>query len=124
VPQENEQAIRLYEKRGYSIIRNLHVYYGADSPGYKMLKEICQAAPSKLRLNIPYRAQTLDFTCGPACMMMAIKYFLPQTKLIGVRRYRWLRPFSFSSPKRLELSFDIINGNNTDVEVRAQSEKT
>lgn len=35
----------------------------------------------KLRLKIPYYGQTLEFTCGPACMMMAFKYFNPELKL-------------------------------------------
>lgn len=35
----------------------------------------------KLRLNIPYYGQTLEFTCGPACLMMSFKYFNPGLKL-------------------------------------------
>jgi ribosomal protein S18 acetylase RimI-like enzyme/predicted double-glycine peptidase len=77
VYQENRHALRLFEKNGYAITRNLPDYYGAGFPGFKMSKELNIKIPTKIRLNIPYRAQTLDFTCGPACMMMALKYFLP-----------------------------------------------
>jgi len=27
------------------------------------------------KLNVPFYEQTLDFTCGPACLMMAMRYF-------------------------------------------------
>jgi predicted double-glycine peptidase len=34
-----------------------------------------------VRLKVPYYAQTLEFTCGPACLMMALKYYHPETTL-------------------------------------------
>ncbi len=79
--QENKRALRFYEKNGYIVTRNLPDYYGPGSSGFKMSKELHLAVPSKLRLDVPYRAQMLDFTCGPACMMMALKYFIPQIEL-------------------------------------------
>ena len=30
-----------------------------------------------MRLEIPYYHQTLDFTCGPACLLMAMNHFSP-----------------------------------------------
>lgn len=35
----------------------------------------------KMRLNIPYWHQRTSFTCDPACVMMALKFFRPKTKL-------------------------------------------
>ena len=32
-----------------------------------------------MRLDIPYYHQTLDFTCGPACLLMAMNHFAPGT---------------------------------------------
>ncbi len=32
-------------------------------------------------MKIPYYGQTLEFTCGPACLMMSFKYFNPGLKL-------------------------------------------
>jgi ribosomal protein S18 acetylase RimI-like enzyme/predicted double-glycine peptidase len=81
VYQENKQALRFFERHGYAVIRNLPDYYGPGFPGFKMSKELKLKVPTKIRLDIPYRAQTLDFTCGPACMMMALKFFLPQTEM-------------------------------------------
>jgi len=33
------------------------------------------------RLDLPYYAQTLGFTCGPACLMMAMRHFDPKLRL-------------------------------------------
>lgn len=33
------------------------------------------------RLNVPFYQQSTDFTCDPACLMMALKYFFPRIKL-------------------------------------------
>jgi len=81
VYQENKPALHFYENNGYVIMRTLPDYYGPGFSGFKMSKEIIPILPAKIRLNVPYRSQTLDFTCGPACMMMALKYFLPQIEL-------------------------------------------
>lgn len=34
-----------------------------------------------MSLNIPYYAQSAEFTCGPACVLMIFKYFDPHLKL-------------------------------------------
>lgn len=34
-----------------------------------------------MRLNIPYYAQSAEFTCGPACVLMLFKFFNPSVKL-------------------------------------------
>jgi len=33
-----------------------------------------------IKLNVPFYRQSTDFTCDPACLMMALKYFFPRTK--------------------------------------------
>ncbi len=33
------------------------------------------------KLNIPFYAQSTSFTCDPACLMMALKYFNPNVRL-------------------------------------------
>lgn len=81
VRQDNEGAIRFYEKRGYEIIRSLPDYYEDNAPGLKMAKKLPRSKKTELHLNIPYYAQTLDFTCGPACIMMVLKYFWPDVEL-------------------------------------------
>lgn len=34
-----------------------------------------------MRLKIPYYAQSAEFTCGPACVLMVFKFFNPRLKL-------------------------------------------
>ena len=34
-----------------------------------------------MRFKIPYYAQSSDFTCGPACVLMIFKFFVPRLKL-------------------------------------------
>lgn len=81
VRHDNDNAIRFYEKRGYKAIRNLPDYYSDGMAGLKMGKNIRLRVPAKLRLDIPYHSQSLDFTCGPACVMMTLRYFYPQVEI-------------------------------------------
>jgi len=81
VRRDNEGAIRFYEKDGFVVVRNLPDYYEDGMAGLKMRKELDPVAKKKLRLGIPYHAQTLDFTCGPACLMMALRYFFSRIEL-------------------------------------------
>ncbi|MCK5547581.1 MAG: peptidase C39 family protein [Thermoplasmata archaeon] len=34
-----------------------------------------------MKLQVPFYRQKMDFTCGPACLMMAMKYFDKRTKM-------------------------------------------
>src|SRR5919108_3699230 len=42
-----------------------------------MVKQLTKRRQLGIRLTVPYYAQTLEFTCGPACLMMAMKYHNP-----------------------------------------------
>ncbi len=81
VREDNHKAIGFYEKSGYTVIRSMSDYYNDGSTGLKMSKLFRLNVPRRCRLNVPYYAQTLDFTCGPACLMMALKYFRPEAEL-------------------------------------------
>lgn len=39
VRQENHRAITLYRSMGFRIVQHLPMYYGEDSPGYRMLRQ-------------------------------------------------------------------------------------
>lgn len=39
VRQENRRAIALYESMGFRIVQHLPMYYGENSPGYRMLRQ-------------------------------------------------------------------------------------
>ncbi|HSG99293.1 MAG TPA: ribosomal protein S18-alanine N-acetyltransferase, partial [candidate division Zixibacteria bacterium] len=81
VRPDNATAIRVYEKKGFKPGHSVANYYEDGSPALKMSKPLNVTAPAELRLEAPYFAQTLDFTCGPACLMMALKHFRPETEL-------------------------------------------
>jgi ribosomal protein S18 acetylase RimI-like enzyme len=72
---DNMRAMSMYERHGYSINEPLPEYYADGSAGLRMVK-VLRSQPG-LRLAVPYYAQTLEFTCGPACLMMAMKYHDP-----------------------------------------------
>lgn len=81
VRSDNEKAIAFYKKHGFKIDGNLPDYYEDGAPGFKMTKPLKIKVPSELLIKVPYYAQSLDYTCGPASLMMAFKHFLPDLNL-------------------------------------------
>lgn len=81
VREDNTSAIPFYEKHGYKLAATLPDYYEDGTTGLRMIKLIDHPVAGKVQLKIPYYAQTLEFTCGPAALMMALAYFDPHTSL-------------------------------------------
>lgn len=81
VRANNKKAIALYEKFGYRPDATLPGYYSDGINGLRMIKSLGYIAHPELTLKIPYYAQTLEFTCGSAALMMAMKYFNPELEL-------------------------------------------
>ncbi len=77
VRSDNKQAIGFYEKHGYKVVDTLPGYYSDGASGLRMIKPLTRVGSGALQLKIPYYSQTLEFTCGSACLMMAFKYFTP-----------------------------------------------
>jgi len=76
----NTGAIALYNKRGYREFALVEDYYEDHGAALRMEKPLApNLAPNKS--HVPYYAQTLEFTCGPASLMMAMKAVTPKTKL-------------------------------------------
>ena len=75
VRTDNKQGIGFYTKHGYRVTEKLPKYYSGRASGYRMVKTLWVKLFKQIKLDIPYYAQTLDFTCGPASLMMAFKYF-------------------------------------------------
>jgi ribosomal protein S18 acetylase RimI-like enzyme/predicted double-glycine peptidase len=78
---DNKRAITMYERHGYAVTERLPEYYADGSAGLRMVKTVTKRRQSGIRLAVPYYAQTLEFTCGPACLMMAMKYHDPRMTL-------------------------------------------
>jgi len=78
VAKENAGAIRLYEKLGYVVFDEMADYYEDHSDALRMQKRIRfpELAPSQPR--VPWFAQSTDFTCGPACMLMLLSAVNPK----------------------------------------------
>jgi ribosomal protein S18 acetylase RimI-like enzyme/predicted double-glycine peptidase len=77
VRADNKGAIKLYEKLGYRKFTEKEDYYDDGEPALCYEKRI-RTLKEKPRLNIPYYQQGTDFTCGPSCLMMALKTFSPK----------------------------------------------
>lgn len=76
VRRDNASAIRLYERRGYRQFTVVPDYYEDHMEALRFEKRIAYPTGA-LQLAVPYYAQTTDFTCGPSCLMMAMKTLDP-----------------------------------------------
>lgn len=77
VKASNKGAIKLYEKLGYQKFSEKEDYYDDGQAAYCYEKRI-RVLKKEPRLNVPYHQQGTDFTCGPSCLMMAMKTFNPK----------------------------------------------
>lgn len=73
VHARNQRAMRLYERSGYRPIGRLDDYYADGGTALRLEKWLASPA-SRLMKPPPYFHQTTDFTCGPACVMMAMAW--------------------------------------------------
>jgi ribosomal protein S18 acetylase RimI-like enzyme len=72
VHQRNEAAQELYRSLGYRGFGVFEDYYEDHATALRMEKELApHLAPDLDR--VPWYRQTLEFTCGPACLIMAMK---------------------------------------------------
>jgi ribosomal protein S18 acetylase RimI-like enzyme len=77
VRADNASAIRLYERHGYRLFDRIDDYYQDHAPALRYEKRIREHSARSTR-HVPYYAQTLDFSCGPACLLMAMKALQPE----------------------------------------------
>ena len=78
VREDNHGAIGFYEHKGYRLHRRILDYYHDGSPALQMVKDVSLGEFGEIRFKVPYTHQSLDFTCGPASLMMAFKYHDPE----------------------------------------------
>ncbi|GGQ17267.1 GNAT family N-acetyltransferase/peptidase C39 family protein [Shewanella litoralis] len=77
VRNDNIAAKNLYLKMGYKVLKTLVHYYDDLADGVRMHKRLDPPGPSKV-INMPLYVQTTPFTCGAACLMMAMSAIKPQ----------------------------------------------
>jgi len=70
VNPDNAAAVALYKRLGYRPFAHIRDYYEDHGDALRMQRALRAAAPA--HPTPPYYAQTTDFTCGPAAMMMAL----------------------------------------------------
>lgn len=80
VRQDNHPAIALFKKRGYKQFGVLEDYYEDHMEAVRLEKSLIPHLRPEL-VRVPYYRQTLDFTCGPAALMMAMKTLDPELTL-------------------------------------------
>ena len=89
VRKDNEAAIGLYESLGYRRFGVLAGYYEDHADALRYRKSLAPQLGLDM-VRVPYYAQTTDFTCGPAALMMAMGA-LEHDRPIGLDRKLELR---------------------------------
>ena len=72
VRSDNGNAIGIYEKHGYKRIGSAKNYYEDGMDAVRMEKNLAPHLNPDI-MRVPYFEQSLEFTCGPATLMMAMK---------------------------------------------------
>ncbi len=76
VRNDNVAARKLYESAGYRPFKIAPRYYDDGMDAVRMEKVLAPSLGTSTA-TVPYYAQTLEFTCGPAALMMAMKALRP-----------------------------------------------
>lgn len=80
VRRDNAPATVFYERLGYRAFTTVPDYYEDHEDAIRMEKALAPHLSAE-QTPVPYFAQTLEFTCGPACLMMAMKALQPDMEL-------------------------------------------
>ncbi|MCB1754009.1 MAG: GNAT family N-acetyltransferase/peptidase C39 family protein [Gammaproteobacteria bacterium] len=72
VRKDNTASIALFTRLGYRRFGEWLDYYEDHMDAWRFEKTLASGLTTKLR-ELPYYEQTLEFTCGPAALMMAMK---------------------------------------------------
>ncbi|MGO4123133.1 peptidase C39 family protein [Inquilinus sp. YAF38] len=96
VRPDNVKAIALYESRGYRHFGRYLDFYEDHADALRFEKRLGTSSQSpgdqpQIDLHVPYYAQTTNFTCGAATLLMALKALDPETELSRARELRLWR---------------------------------
>lgn len=87
---DNSASIRLFTVMGYRQFGMYQKYYEDEEDALRFEKNLAGEVPTTL-LKVPHYQQTLDFTCGPASLMMAMSALDPAldlTRSLELRLWR------------------------------------
>jgi len=73
VHPNNKGAISLYERNNYKPFGLFKDYYEDHADAFRYQKRILYRDDQLDFIPVPYYQQTTDFTCGPACLIMAMQ---------------------------------------------------
>lgn len=76
VRKDNTASLRLFESHGYRRFGEYADYYADHTDAWRYEKPLDDRLKPTLA-RVPYYRQTLDFTCGPAALIMAMKALEP-----------------------------------------------
>jgi ribosomal protein S18 acetylase RimI-like enzyme len=80
VRKDNEDAIALYKTRGYRLFTVVPDYYSDGMEALRFEKSLAPHLKPEM-VRVPFYKQTVDFTCGPAALMMAMKTLDPALEI-------------------------------------------
>ncbi len=72
VRRDNAASLALFRKAGYTQFEEIEDYYEDHMEAIRLERDLVRQ-PERTQLLVPYFQQTTDFTCGPACLMMAMR---------------------------------------------------
>ena len=87
VRKDNAASIALFEQAGYRRFGEYDDYYEDHMDAFRYEKRLVSNLNADLAL-VPYYQQTLEFTCGPAALMMAMKALDPAVALDRTQEIR------------------------------------
>jgi len=80
VRRDNPPSLKLFHRHGYRPFKEVLDYYEDHMAALRFEKRLAPQLELD-RVKVPYYPQTLDFTCGPAALMMAMKALDPALEL-------------------------------------------
>ncbi len=90
IRQDNEPSINLFKDFGYRQIGTVPDYYEDGMAALRFEKSLApHLQPDMVR--VPFYEQTLDFTCGPSALLMAMTSLDPGIKLTRTQELRLWR---------------------------------
>ena len=80
IRKDNLASQQLFLRHGYAVFGQHHAYYEDGMDALRLEKSLTAGVRAPLSRTV-YYPQTLGFTCGASCLMMAMKSFDPALRL-------------------------------------------